>query len=104
MDMESRIKYNPIPRTVISEKLRMDSVAEEMRILYVAMTRAKEKLIITGVSSAEISKAEEWTMYNDRKDVKLPVFDIASKNSYMDWIMTAVSRHRAGQAVCDINY
>ena len=103
IDMESRVKYNTIPRTVISEKLRMDSVAEEMRILYVAMTRAKEKLIITGVSSAEISKAEEWTMYNDRKDVKLPVFDIASKNSYMDWIMTAVSRHRAGQAVCDIN-
>lgn len=101
-DMASRVRYNTVPRSVIAEKLRMDSVAEEMRILYVAMTRAKEKLIITGVSTADISRAEEWTMYNDRKDVRLPVFDIASKNTYMDWILTAVSRHRDGKTVGDI--
>lgn len=102
-DMTTRVRYNTVPRTVISEKLRMDSVAEEMRILYVAMTRAKEKLIITGVSSVETSKAEEWAAYSGRSDVKLPVFDIAMKNNYMDWILTAVARHRDGNPIFDMS-
>ena len=80
-DIETRIRYNPIPRIVISEKLRMEAVAEEMRILYVAMTRAKEKLIITGTSSIEPSNAGNWNLYAGRDETGLPVFDIASRNS-----------------------
>lgn len=98
-DMQTRVRYNTVPRTVIAERLRMDAVAEEMRVLYVAMTRAKEKLIITGTASLEGSDAVNAAMYADRKDVCLPVFDIASRNSYMDWILTAVARHRDGQAI-----
>ena len=95
-DIETRIRYNPIPRIVISEKLRMEAVAEEMRILYVAMTRAKEKLIITGTSSIEPSNAGNWNLYAGRDETGLPVFDIASRNSYMDWLLMALARHRDG--------
>ena len=48
-DTERRIKYPSIPHKLISKTLRNELMAEEMRILYVAMTRAKEKLIISAV-------------------------------------------------------
>ncbi len=50
-DPETRVRRSPVLRDVISRKLRRDAVGEEIRVLYVAMTRAKEKLILT--ASAE---------------------------------------------------
>lgn len=50
IDLEKRISYSSIFKKVIAKKMKQDIVAEEMRMLYVALTRAKEKLIITGVS------------------------------------------------------
>ncbi len=46
IDLERKIKYPTLARTAIQEKLRRENLAEEQRILYVAMTRPKEKLIL----------------------------------------------------------
>ena len=46
-DLERRIKYATLPRMSIAAKISEETLAEEMRLLYVAMTRAREKLIIT---------------------------------------------------------
>ncbi|MGN0346793.1 MAG: UvrD-helicase domain-containing protein [Lachnospiraceae bacterium] len=48
-DTGRRMKYKGLKKLVMSQKITLDGLAEEMRILYVAMTRAREKLIITGV-------------------------------------------------------
>ena len=46
VELERKIRYDTVSKKAVSLKLRRESLAEEMRILYVAMTRAKEKLIL----------------------------------------------------------
>lgn len=45
-DLERRIEYSTLPRMAVAHRLRREMLAEELRVLYVAMTRAREKLII----------------------------------------------------------
>lgn len=53
VDIESRVKGNTLKKSVLSGKLRRDSLGEELRVLYVAMTRPQEKLILTGSCKEE---------------------------------------------------
>ena len=55
VDTERRLKCSTIRHTLISKKITESSVSEEQRLLYVAMTRAKEKLIITCVTGTKDS-------------------------------------------------
>ena len=103
VDAQTRVKYNTVPRSVISEALWHDAVAEEIRVLYVAMTRAKEKLIITGYTSENPSRAVKWQMFSNRKKVTLPAFEISSCDNYLDWIMETVARHRNGKPIFDLS-
>lgn len=50
LDLERRIEYTTLPRMAIAKKMTEEMLAEELRVLYVAMTRAKEKLIVTCAS------------------------------------------------------
>ena len=90
--------YKSLPWQAVAGKIRAESKAEEMRILYVAMTRAKEKLILTGVLPEDSApkKAQGYCRYADREEAKLPDFAIAGSNSYLDWVAAALSRHSAG--------
>lgn len=54
-----RIKSKTLRKNVLSAKLKQDNLAEELRVLYVAMTRAKEKLIMTGVVEEPQARVEE---------------------------------------------
>lgn len=54
-----RIKSKTLRKNVLSAKLKQDNLAEELRVLYVAMTRAKEKLIMTGVVEEPQTRVEE---------------------------------------------
>jgi ATP-dependent helicase/nuclease subunit A len=47
IDTDLRVKYDSLKRRVISDSMKLDSLGEEIRVLYVALTRAKEKLILT---------------------------------------------------------
>ena len=87
--------YKSLPWQAVAAKIRSESKAEEMRILYVAMTRAKEKLILTGVLPAKNveKKAQEYCRYLDSGDNRLPDFAIAKADSYLDWVAAALSRH-----------
>ena len=50
IDYEKQIQYDTLTKSAIQDKIFKETLSEEMRILYVALTRAKEKLIITGIS------------------------------------------------------
>ena len=58
---ELRIKRNTLARMAILEKSRMESLSEEMRVLYVAMTRAQHQLIMTGTVSDLPQTITSWT-------------------------------------------
>jgi ATP-dependent helicase/nuclease subunit A len=79
IDYEMRIKYPSISKNAIIIKSKRESLAEEMRILYVALTRAREKLFVTGLVK-DINKLV--LKYKS----KISNYKIINSNSFLDWI------------------
>ena len=87
LDQETRIQYPSLQLSAIKEKMEEENQAEELRLLYVAMTRAEEKLIMTGVIKNLASYLEKHPVNEDIKTE-----EIRGANSYLDFIMLAFSR------------
>ena len=60
IDPRKRIKYTTLSQLAIKRKMKMELIAEEMRVLYVALTRAKEKLILIGTVKDANKEMEKW--------------------------------------------
>ena len=91
INYERKIEYNTLARESIRLKSRLDSISEEMRVLYVGLTRAKEKLIITGVKNDFEkdfeNKKELLNIYeNENNSNKINHLLIQKYISYLDWI------------------
>ena len=80
VDSKKNIKDSSIKQNVIKHKLNADLMGEELRVLYVALTRAMEKMIISG-SCKDVDKALEKNKDNPN------FLDIRSCNSYLDMIL-----------------
>lgn len=78
-DPEWRISYPTLIWSGIAAQLRWEGTAEEERILYVAMTRARDQLILTGHSSHIDRDWQRWTSH----------LNPAQAKSYFDWVMPA---------------
>ena len=81
--------YNTLSREAIKVKSKLELLSEEMRILYVALTRTKEKLIITGISNdyqKSISKKEELLSLYKNDNGKISKNIVQKYKSYLDWI------------------
>ncbi len=84
-----RVKRKCLVRSEIAERIRRDNLGEELRVLYVAMTRAKEKLILTGsVKSQE--KLYEAIVGNVHPKATLSFSQRVKAKTYLDWIAPAV--------------
>ena len=59
-DADRQLRYSTFRGEAIAEKIRTDSLGEELRVLYVAMTRAKEKLILTAYLKNMDTKCGSW--------------------------------------------
>lgn len=94
--------FATMPWKTISSKITEESRAEEMRVLYVAMTRAREKLILTGTIAENRmqSKAADWGRYVDGEELQLPAGFVRRAGSYLDWIVPAIARHPDGDVFC----
>ncbi|QJX61310.1 helicase-exonuclease AddAB subunit AddA [Niallia circulans] len=94
IDAKKRISYPSLPQIAFAKKKKMELLAEEMRVLYVALTRAKEKLILIGAVK-DIEKAKQkWSQIAGHSNWLLNEFDRAQAKSYLDWIGPALVRHR----------
>ena len=87
LDLETRIKYSSLHKIAIKEKGERESLGEELRVLYVAMTRAEEKLILTGVCKNEEDLIKKFPVQE-----RLSLEDIRGATSYLAWILMAYSR------------
>lgn len=96
---ELRFRYPTLARHGISHKLIMETKAEELRILYVALTRAREKLILVGSVSKLDKKATQWCQVTDHTALTLPDALIAGAKNYLDWLCPAIARHKDGVAL-----
>ena len=96
VDLEKRISYPTIIKQVIKRKIKLETLSEEMRILYVAFTRAKEKLIITGMVNNLDDSIDKWCHIGMEEGDKIPEYALMEGKNYLDWIVPAISRHRQG--------
>ena len=84
VDSVRRIKNKTLRRAILSAKMKEDNLAEELRVLYVALTRAREKLILTAV----LDKADEkWELAQMTGQERLTYLDFCEAGSYMDFLL-----------------
>ncbi len=106
VDFTRRTKSTTIVKNAISEKIRMDNLAEELRILYVALTRAKDKVILTGCVSKLEEKISDWVIDADelvKNDVSSSFIAIHNAKSYMDLIMPIAMKLSGNQGKFIVN-
>lgn len=91
-DYENKVKLSSIRRDLINEKTTIENRKEEMRVLYVAMTRPINKLIIVG--EKDIDKLDKYIGRND----------FLNMTSYIDWIVSIISTDKIAADINDGNY
>jgi ATP-dependent helicase/nuclease subunit A len=94
VDHRKRIAWPSAAKLGIREKIKTETLSEEMRILYVAMTRAREKLIITGSVRNVEKSLTRWCFTASSNEEKLSDIDILNANNFLDWIGPALIRHK----------
>ena len=97
VNLETRNSYSTLAKEAIKKKVKLETLSEEMRILYVAFTRAKEKLIITGATSNLEKSINSWiSSASLDKNIILPS-EVLKGKSYLDWIAMALCKHACGK-------
>ncbi|MEH7073667.1 helicase-exonuclease AddAB subunit AddA [Neobacillus drentensis] len=94
VNAEKRISYPSLPQMAFKRKKKMEMLAEEMRVLYVAMTRAKEKLYLTATLKDALKKIDQWNDASSNPEWLLKDYERAAVSSYIDWIGPALIRHQ----------
>lgn len=89
-----RVSYPTLPYIALKKKMRMELLAEEMRVLYVALTRAKEKLYLLGTLKDPDKTITNWRNHISHSEWLLPDFERAKAKSYLDWVGPALIRHK----------
>ncbi len=93
LDQERRIEHETLVKNLAKQTARNKSAAENMRLLYVALTRAKEKLfIVAGYDSRE--QVEKLVNKAQTSELLLPDDVRANAKNFMDWILPAVARRK----------
>ena len=92
IDLNSRIKAQPLIKKVFRRAITLDNIGEELRVLYVALTRAKEKLILSGTVKGFEEKISKFQNMAIAAHEKLPFTSVSNALSYMDWIFMSIFR------------
>ena len=98
INTDLRLKYDTLKRRIIADKIGTDNLGEEIRVLYVALTRAKEKLIITSyvkdMAKSLDSQLKELSQLGNAEDV-LPYSKRVSAANYLSMVLPAIMLHPA---------
>lgn len=95
VDIEKRTKSPTIIKKVIQKEETLDMLGEELRVLYVALTRAKEKLILTGTVSNLEKKLENCNIIKGREVRELSFGRLSTAVTCWDWLLPALTRLRS---------
>ena len=90
VDLDTRCKYPTGVYHALKHRLQNELLSEEMRILYVALTRAKERLILAGSVAKLADKLATWQGQVDA--AQLPVWQVAEGRTFLDWLGPACIR------------
>ena len=92
---EKRVIASSLNKQVIRRQLLKESLGEELRVLYVAMTRAKEKLILTGTVGKLEKQMLSLSRFLDEEEELLPLGTRMKAKNYWAFVLPALVRHRA---------
>lgn len=106
IDYERKIEYNTLAKEAIRIKSLNEILSEEMRLLYVALTRAKEKLIIVGCDkNLNKSLSLKENMISDIYEEKISASSIRKGKSYLDWIeLVYIKNQKRLDNLLEINF
>jgi ATP-dependent helicase/nuclease subunit A len=93
VEPDKRIAYTSLPFLAMKEKKQLELKSEEMRVLYVAMTRAKEKLMLVATVKDAQKSIDKWVDIAQSSGDKLPEYVRSRAKGFLDWIGPAVARH-----------
>ena len=88
MDGEQRTKANTIIKKAIAKQIDLENLGEELRVLYVALTRAKEKLILTGIKKDAKEALKKYRIPGKTELLSYLAREEAA--GYLDWVLPAV--------------
>ena len=92
---EKRVIASSLNKQIIRRQLLKESLGEELRVLYVAMTRAKEKLILTGTVGKLEKQMVSLSRFLDEEEELLPLGTRMKAKNYWAFVLPALVRHRA---------
>jgi ATP-dependent helicase/nuclease subunit A len=95
VERETRVSYPTLPYLAINRRTRLELLAEEMRVLYVGLTRPRDKMILVGTVRDLPRKIASWSSVQNRDELLLADHLLARGRSYLDWVGPALIRHPA---------
>ncbi len=87
INTDERVYRETIPRLALKNTIKVENMSEEMRVLYVAMTRAVNKLVLIGTVNKIETKAKKWAKGPSQ-------YNIYTGDSFMDWICMSLYSHK----------
>lgn len=102
VDTQLGYAYPSLPKQAIREKKCAQLLAEEMRLLYVAMTRAQDRLVLVGTLAKPAAAAGRWCAMAASETWALSDHGIAAAKSFLDWLGVALVRHRDGASLREL--
>lgn len=101
VNYEKRVKAKTLMANAIRRKILKDNLGEELRVLYVALTRAKEKLILTGTVENLEKALGKYAYLKEYEPTRLPYSLLVDAGNYWSWILPAIVRLN-GQIPMDV--
>ncbi|MGN0298690.1 MAG: helicase-exonuclease AddAB subunit AddA [Lachnospiraceae bacterium] len=93
--IDQRTKTATLAKKAVQRKILLDNTGEELRILYVAMTRAKEKLIVTAACKNPQERLQRYMDSVDEYAAQLSFVQLSASTCYLDFILPAVLHHES---------
>ncbi len=90
IDYDMQIRYDTLAKETVKSKIEIENISEEMRILYVALTRAKEKIYITAAGKdmpKKIDKLQKQVDIYKKEKGKINPIVLKKCESYLEWIL-----------------
>ena len=99
-DYDNHYSYEPVVKKMFKKKMRLSQLSEELRVLYVALTRAREKLIITGYVNNLTKTVLDASFLIGDNDT-LDNLYLESSDTYLKWIIGCLLKHKDGKLLID---
>ncbi|MFQ6049362.1 MAG: 3'-5' exonuclease, partial [Phycisphaerae bacterium] len=89
IDADRRISYPTLPYQLVRQEIISQRLAEELRVLYVALTRARERLILIGTAS--LGQVERWRQRWAGQESGLSELQLLAGRCALDWLVPALA-------------